>query len=73
MALVDANYYFRVVDIGAYGRNSDGGIFAESELEQLLQSGRMNVPLDRPLPSGTLPRIADMSVPFVIVADEVFR
>ena len=62
MALVDASYCFRAVS--AYGRNSDGGIFAESEFGQLLQSGRMNVPLDRPLP-GT-----DKSLPFVIVEDE---
>ena len=54
------------VDISAYGRNSDGGIFSESEFGQLLQSGRMNVLLDRPLP-GT-----DKSLPFVIVEDEAF-
>ena len=29
-AIVDANYKFLCIDIGAYGRNSDGGIFAHS-------------------------------------------
>jgi hypothetical protein len=32
LALVDARYKFTVVYIGSYGRNSDGGIFAHSEV-----------------------------------------
>lgn len=32
LALVDADYRFITVDVGAYGRNSDGGIFRSSQL-----------------------------------------
>lgn len=32
MALVDANYKFTIVNVGSYGKNSDGGIFANSNL-----------------------------------------
>lgn len=31
LAIVDAKYRFVVVDIGSYGRNSDGGILSNWE------------------------------------------
>ena len=42
MALVDAEYLFRVVHIGAYGRSSDGGVFAESLLGRGLEDATLN-------------------------------
>jgi len=42
LALVDGNYRFSVVDIGAYGKQSDGGIFAASALGRGLQKGSYN-------------------------------
>uniref|UniRef100_A0A671R801 DDE Tnp4 domain-containing protein n=1 Tax=Sinocyclocheilus anshuiensis TaxID=1608454 RepID=A0A671R801_9TELE len=30
LALVDAHYPFRVIDVGAFGRNSDGGVFSRA-------------------------------------------
>jgi hypothetical protein len=38
LALVDANYQFINVDVGAYGRNSDGGIFTNSNLGKVLKN-----------------------------------
>jgi hypothetical protein len=36
LALVDANYKFITVDVGTYGKNSDGGIFQNSALRSAL-------------------------------------
>lgn len=36
LALVDAQYNFIVVDVGSYGKNSDGGIFASSNLSKAI-------------------------------------
>ena len=33
LAIVGPEYEFLCVDIGAYGRNSDGGIFEESQID----------------------------------------
>jgi hypothetical protein len=41
LALVDANYKFIAVDIGFYGRSSDGGIFSTSNLGKRLEMGTL--------------------------------
>lgn len=66
MALVDADYRFVTVDVGAYGRNSDGGIFRSSQLGKQLQAGTLNVPENKPLPE------TNTVLPHVIVGDEAF-
>lgn len=66
LAFVDANYRFIAVDIGSYGKNSDGGIFANSNLGKSLDNEKLNVPEDRILP-GT-----NIIVPYVILGDEAF-
>uniref|UniRef100_UPI001478F110 protein ALP1-like n=1 Tax=Osmia lignaria TaxID=473952 RepID=UPI001478F110 len=66
LALVDANCKFIAVDVGSYGKNSDGGIFANSVFKKNLESGKLNVPEDSPLP-GT-----NTIAPYVILGDEAF-
>lgn len=66
LALVDANYKFIAVDVGSYGRNSDGGIFANSTLGISLANNKLNVPGDKPLTQNGEP------LPHVIVGDEAF-
>ncbi|XP_008185414.1 uncharacterized protein LOC103310083 [Acyrthosiphon pisum] len=66
LALVDANCKFIAVDLGSYGKNSDGGIFANSNFGKALEMGKFNVPKEKNLP-GT-----QCSVPHVIVGDEAF-
>lgn len=68
LALVDANYMFRVIDVGGYGRNSDGGIFSESPLGKRLRAGTLGIPEDT-----TIQGAEDLGpMPHVFVADEAF-
>jgi hypothetical protein len=66
LALVDADCRFITVDVGAYGRNSDGGTFRSSMLGKVLLAGKLNIPPNKTLP-GT-----DVVLPRVIVWDEAF-
>jgi hypothetical protein len=52
--------------VGAYGKNSNGGIFQNSALGSALRNDNLNIPGDKALP-GT-----DISMPYVIVGDEAF-
>lgn len=66
LAIVDANYKFVVVDVGAYGRNSDGGILSNSKLGQKICSDTINIPQNKCLPN------TNQDMPHVFVADEAF-
>jgi len=66
MALVDEHYNFVVVDVGAYGRNSYGGIFMNSKLGKGLSRKQLNVPPDTALPG------INNEAPYVILGDEAF-
>lgn len=66
MALCDANYCFTVVDIGAKGRQSDGGIFRQSEFGKMLLTDSLNLPEPVPIVEG------EEAVPYFIVGDEAF-
>jgi hypothetical protein len=44
LALVDANYKFVYVDVGASGRAGDAGVFGESSLKKALGDGTLNLP-----------------------------
>lgn len=41
LAIVDHDYCFKYVDIGSYGRNSDGGVFQASSLYPVLENGTL--------------------------------
>jgi hypothetical protein len=43
-AIVDAKYKFMAVDIGAYRRQSDSGMFTESSVFHHLEEGSFNLP-----------------------------
>lgn len=44
LALVDGNYNFTCIDIGSYGSQSDGGIFAKSNLMKAIETKQLKIP-----------------------------
>lgn len=66
LAVVDFDYKFITIDVGGYGRNSDGGLFEASVFGQRLANKTLNVPENRPLPNQAVP------TPCVLVGDEAF-
>ena len=66
LALVDANYKFLYVDVGANGSSSDGGIFKDSSLFEAFNNNFAGIPQPEPLPQDDLP------VPYSITADDAF-
>lgn len=47
LAIVDPEYRFIAVDIGAYGKNSDGGIYSSSTFGKALERNTLNIPCDK--------------------------
>lgn len=62
LAIIDADYKFIAIDVGAYGRNSDGGIFSQSVIGKMLNNKTLNVPSTE---NGE-------PLPYVTVGDEAF-
>ncbi|KAL2096954.1 hypothetical protein ACEWY4_006161 [Coilia grayii] len=68
LAVVDADYRFRVIDVGGYGCNSDGGTLANSVFGQALQDGTLDLPEDSPIVAAE----GYGSLPYAFVGDEAF-
>lgn len=67
LAVCDDQYKFTIVDCGAYGSASDGGIFAQSDFGKCLNSDNLNIPVE----NSKLP-LSDIEMPHYFVADEAF-
>ncbi|KAL1483730.1 hypothetical protein MTO96_033004 [Rhipicephalus appendiculatus] len=67
MAVVDSECKYVLVDVGAEGRQSDGGIFKESTSGHDLTVGCLDIPALASLP-GT-----STNVPYPFVGDEAFQ
>ncbi|XP_062335692.1 uncharacterized protein LOC134034966 isoform X2 [Osmerus eperlanus] len=68
MVLVDADSRFRMIQVGDFGRASDGGVFANSALGRGMNERSLNVPEDAPLPGYG----QHGDVPFMMVGDAAF-
>ncbi|KAJ8679535.1 hypothetical protein QAD02_015322 [Eretmocerus hayati] len=66
LAIADADGKFDVVDVGASGRQSDGGVFRNSRIGQLFRRNQMNMPPAEPLVDGGHP------IPIMLLGDEGF-
>ena len=68
LALVDSNYNFIFIDVGAVGAESDAGIFAQSRLYEIFSNTQANLPPAEPLsrdPDGE-------PVEYFMVGDDAF-
>ncbi|KAH8033532.1 hypothetical protein HPB51_013609 [Rhipicephalus microplus] len=66
LAVVDSDYKFVIVDVGAYGKQSDGGVLEQSKFGCRLENGKLHIPRDLELPNTSY------SAPCVFVGDEAF-
>ncbi|XP_065316796.1 uncharacterized protein LOC135925420 [Gordionus sp. m RMFG-2023] len=66
LALIDYNRKFLYIDVGAYGKQSDGGVFRNSSLYREIINHTLGLPPPMPFP-GT-----NEEMPYVMVADNAF-
>lgn len=50
-AVADDHYKFVCIEVGGYGKQSDGGTFAASDVGRLLNSNKLAIPGNKELPS----------------------
>lgn len=64
MAVVNASYQFTMVDVGDYGRLSDGSVFASSHLGIAITNDRnpLNIPVTR--------KVGQFMLPYVFIGDD---
>lgn len=67
MAVVDHDYQFVHVDVGAPGRHSDGGVLKSSPIGTHLEDGTLGLPGPARLPRSSI------VTPHVFVGDEAFQ
>lgn len=65
-ALVDANYNILYVDAGCQGRISDGGVFKNSKLHEMIENNELQLPAPIHLNGRT------KKLPYFILADSAF-
>lgn len=67
LAIVDANYKFIYIDVGAFGKESDSTIFERTPFYRKLENNELNIPRNQPLPGTSGP-----NMPYTFIGDEAF-
>ncbi|CAK9291812.1 unnamed protein product [Gordionus sp. m RMFG-2023] len=52
--IVDAKGKFITVDVGSFGSESDGGVFANSKIYKMIENGEIQLPPSKKLPNSSL-------------------
>ncbi len=68
LALADAHYKFTFVQVGDFGRTSDGGVYSGSALGRAMVGTTLCVPKDCPLPGSGV----QGPMPYTMVGDAAF-
>ena len=68
LAVVDANYKFRYIDVGAEGAAGDAGVFRDCSFKQAIDDNIFDLPPDKPLDNDPIGR----PVPYFWVGDDAF-
>ena len=63
---MDADLKFVTLDVGAYGKQNDGGVFRNSALYHILERRSLQVPEDTVLP------LSEFALPYIFVGDEAY-
>ena len=66
LAIVDANYCFQFIDVGACGRENDSGILKKTDFYRKLEENELGIPNLKILPSSKV------HLPPFFIGDEAF-
>lgn len=67
LAVVDSDYRFLAIDVGAYGKDSDSNIFNNWTFAKMLKQNQLNIP-----GLTELPNAEGVKLPHVFLGDEAF-
>lgn len=65
-AVSDANCKFIFIEVGAYGKQSDGGTFQSWQIYKLMKRQQLNIPKEERFPNS------DITAPFVFIGDKAY-
>lgn len=68
MAVVDSNYCFRYIDVGAFGREGESNVLKATDFGKSIYNNTLDLPPLTPIQNDP----SKIPMPYVFVADEAF-